>query len=84
MSAPRCDTCRWWERDTHAVGECGRGYGVQKADSSCQLWQSFEAKPLSMTPHVIVPDTEGGTRVSLTLWPALVEFVQSIRGWRNR
>lgn len=72
----RCDTCRYWEPETHAVGECGYGQGVTKADSCCQLWRSVE-KPTRPEPaHLLVPDTEGGTRISLSLFGALKDWMR--------
>lgn len=90
MPEGHCDGCRFWERDTHAVGECGVGRGITTADDTCALWAAIP-RPVppenrqsrsgggSSSMHLLVPDTEGGTHVSLSLWDSFVDYMRSLR-----
>lgn len=85
MNVARCDGCRWWARDTHAVGDCGKRTGddaVRLASDRCHLHTPLVVFSQPADPHVVIPDSEGGTRVSLGLWPAFKHFVREMRGHR--
>lgn len=82
MSAT-CATCRWWDRSNHAIGDClaRGGEHITQATFSCGLWQTptdgDPAPPSSV--HLVIPDSEGGTRISLKLWRALPDWLKGRR-----